>query len=194
MNDGKAPEPAATPDRPQDTNKLADFQERFNAHLEKWRAEGCGADVINEDGSAVARCGAKPHRTKLLPKDANDDVTMQVDCQDGHENVWQFKVPAVELQAELARQAAAAKQAEEQGGAAKDPLKASVTIIMDLRTQEVRIEPWVPTPGMGIQLAGILMSHFFAQMQAGAASPAPGKLKLPAKGLVHPKTGKPLVS
>lgn len=181
MNDGKEAGPAATPEPPRTEN----FQDRLNAALEKWRDEGC---PINGN---LGACGARPHLTKMSPKDAEGNIVMSIACAEGHEDVWQFKIPAVEMQAELARQQAAAAEAERNGGKAKDPMKASVKITMDLKTQEVTIDPWVPTPGMGIQLAGILMSHFFAQMQANAA-PA-NRLKLPPQGLVHPKTGRPIV-
>lgn len=185
MNDGKEAGPAATPEPPRTEN----FQDRLNAALEKWRNEGCPRP--GDDDPKTVICGSRPHLTKMDPKDADGNIVMHINCAAGHEDVWQFKIPAVEMQAELARQQAAAAEAERNGGKAKDPMKASVKITMDLKTQEVTIDPWVPTPGMGIQLAGILMSHFFAQMQANAA-PA-NRLKLPPQGLVHPKTGRPIV-
>lgn len=77
--------------------------------------------------------------------------------------------------------------------AAKDPMKASLKISMDLKTQQVEIDPWVPNPGLGIQLAGMLLAHFFAEQQANIAAQPSGGLKLPEKRLIDPKTGKPIV-
>lgn len=186
MNEEKEAGSVAT-DEPRPTE--GNFTERFNDALKAWRAEGCSQDVPNEDGSAVARCNGRPHGTKIEPADADGNVTMVIACEHGHERSWEFKVAEVEMKAELARQAAAAAQAEKDGGKTRDPMKASVTITLDLKTQEVRIDPWVPNPGVGIQLAGMLMSHFFAQLQMGAA-PANARLKLPPKGIINPKTGK----
>ncbi len=183
MQDEKT-EAAATPDKsPAGDN----FQTRFAAQLEKWREQGC---AIGPEGG-LELCGARPHRTKISPADADGNVTMHVDCSNGHEDVWQFKVAEAEMKAELMRQAEAAKVAEANGGKSLNPMVAKVTISLDLRTQELKIEPWVPTPGMGIQLAGMLMSHFFAQLQqmAGGQSNGP-KIKLPPKGILHPKTGR----
>lgn len=175
-------EPAVTP-APRPTEN---FQDRFAAALEKWRAEGC----THPTDAGAALCGARPHRTKITPADAEGNVMMVVDCASGHEGVWTFKVAEAEMKAELRRQAEAAQDAQANGGKALDPLVAKVTISMHLKTQEVKIDPWVPTPGLGIQLAGILLSHFFAQMQKTVEASNRAPLQLPKKGIIHPKTGR----
>ena len=183
--------PAETPAKSPDTNKVP-FTERFTAALEGWRKEGC--PVVVGEGTHKKACGAPPHRTKMEPKNAAGDIVMVIDCAAEHPDVWRFAVPEVEMKAELERQAKASREAEANGGKTMDPMKASLKITMDLRTQEVAIDPWVPTPGIGIQLAGILMSHFFAQMQASSKAGAKPRIVTPAKGIVHPVTGKPLAN
>lgn len=189
MENGK--EPGATTDaKSPDTNKPT-FQDRFNAKLEEWRKTGC--PVVVGEGLDKKACGGRPHRSTMKPKDADGNVAMVIDCENGHAGVWEFKVAEAELQADLARQQAAAKEAEKTGAVSRDPMKASIKITMDLTTQQFTIEQWVPTPGLGIQLAGTLMSHFFAQLQAGNAPKGP-KIHTPTKGLVDPKTGRLLTS
>lgn len=186
MSDGKEAGSVATPDKSQDTSK--NFNERFNAQLEAWRAEGCKRQMDGAEG--IHDCGARPHRVRMLPEDVAGDIAMSVDCSAGHEGVWVYKVPAVEMQADMERQAEAARTAA--GG--RDPMVATLKISMNLRTQQVDIEPFVPTPGLGIQLAGILMSHFFAQMQESVnKSPANGLFTPGPKKLLD-RNGKPVMS
>lgn len=189
MSDEKAAGPAATADKSQNSNKT--FQERFNEALEGWRKEGCHR-ISSDTGTKL--CGAAPHRAKMLPVDADGNVSMVVDCASGHSDVWKFKVAEAEMKDELARQqSAAVRAAEDAGKVARDPMKATLKITMDLKTQAISIDQWVPTPGMGIQLAGILMSHFFAQIQQAGAADQSGLALPPEKKLIDPKTGKPIV-
>lgn len=191
MNSQKESTGAETPAKSPDTNKGPSFQERFTAQLEEWRKVGC--PVVVGDGLEKRPCGSMPHRTKMLPKDAEGNVWMVVDCQAEHEEVWKFSFPHAELVAEMERQKAASAEAEKTGGISKDPSKASVKITLDLRTQEFTIEPWVPTPGLGLQLAATLMAHFSQQLMMGFKAPHAG-LIVPKKGIVDPKTGKQLIS
>lgn len=192
MNDGKEPGTAETPDKSQNSSKS--YQERFNAALREWKTYGCqhaGGDNINPQGKEV--CGGDPHRVRMLPADESGHFTLSVGCASGHDDVWHFKVSEAEMRADLAQKAAAAQQAGADAGRdARNPDKAFLKITMDMKTQEVSIDPWVPNPGLGIQLAGILMSHFFAQLQS-AGAPAP-KLALPEKRILHPKTGRPITN
>jgi hypothetical protein len=129
----------------------------------------------------------------MAKPDDEGKILMHVDCENGHEDVWQFALTKDELTQAIQEQAAAAQRARDAGSAnaPKDPTKAYATITMDVATQQVSIDCFVATPGLGIQLAGILMSHFFAQLQATSRpAGAPGGLKLPPKGIVHPKTGR----
>lgn len=169
-----------------DTNSPK-FQDRFAAKLEEWRKEGCSVVVKKEDGDSF--CGGKPHRSKMN-KPVDGIVKMVVDCEHGHAEVWSFDVPEEELNAELKAQAAAAAEAEKNGAEGRDPMKASIKITLDLRTQEVAIEPWVPTPGMGLQLAAMLTAHFTGQFNAGTK---PAKLFTPNKTIVDSK-GKVLIN
>lgn len=186
MNDAEAGQ-AATPDKSQDTSKP--YTERFNAALEGWRKEGCPRSKDDHP------CSALPHRCKILPKDADGNFTMSMDCVAGHEDVWQFKISAEEMNNELDKQSAAAKEATDNAGKSitRDPMKATLKITMDLRTQQIDIEPWVPTPGIGIQMAGILLSHFFAQLQGTIKQPAPGAIITPSKKLLD-RNGKPIAT
>lgn len=181
---------AETPAKSPDTNSTPNFQERFAAQLEKWRDEGCPRAIEAEGNDAHALCGAPPNAVKMDKANSEGNIVMHVACKDGHENVWSFSVPQIEMKAELARQAEAAKAAEAAGRKALDPMKASVKITMDLATQEVTIEPWVPTPGVGLQLAAILTAHFQDLFVQARKNNAPSKLKLPPNGIIHPKTGK----
>lgn len=190
MQDETTKGAVATDDKSHDADKpaLTPFQTRFNEALEGWKKEGCS--VVLDAGTDKERfCGAKPHGVKIEPADADGNVIMAVDCAERHARVWTFKVPEVEMKTELARQKEAAKTA------ARDPLKASVSITLDLRTQEVSIEPWVPTPGVGLQLAAMLTAHFQREFMAGhLAAEKAGKIVTPPAGIINPKTGKPFVS
>lgn len=191
MNDEKPAGAAETPAKSPSSDKPETFQDRFNAALETWRKEGCAH--VMEGAEGVHACGARPHRAKMSKPDAAGNVTMSVDCVAGHADVWSFVVPAAEMKADLERQAKAAAEAQGAAGGEKDSMKASLKITMDLRTQAVNIEPWVPTPGVGIQLAGILMSHFFAILQEGAkAAQTSSGLALPPEKKILDRTGKPL--
>ncbi len=196
MNTEKEAGSAETPAKSPDTNKP--FQERFNEQLEAWRKEGCPIDVTpdlrEKQGKPKVLCGARPHRARMLPA-VDGVITMSVDCVNGHVDVWQFKVSSAEMEKDIAAQSAAATRAsEDAAGVARDPLKAVLKITMDLRTQAVDIEPWVPTPGVGIQLAGILMSHFFAEIQAGqAAANERNGIALPPEKKLLDRNGKPIV-
>lgn len=182
--------PEATRAKSPDTSKPETYQDRFNAALEAWRKEGCSCSKQND-----VRCGARPHRVRMLPKDADGNLTMSVDCVDGHEGVWQFKVPAEEMARDAAAQAEAMRRAEADAGSApRDPMKASLKITMDLKTQAISIDQWVPTPGVGIQLAGILMSHFFAQIQQAGPAPGAGGLVLPGEKKLLDRNGKPIIN
>lgn len=194
MNEEKEAGAAATADRSPNSDKPQTYQERFNAALEGWRKEGCQTVMGSAEGDFT--CGKPPHRAKMLKPDESGDVTMSVDCVAGHEDVWQFKIPKAEMEADIKRQADAAAKADADGskGGARDPMIASVKIMMNLRTQQVEIDPWVPTPGLGIQLAGILMSHFFAQLQASQAAAPAGGLVLPKEKKLLDRNGKPLIN
>lgn len=190
MTNEKEADSAATPDKSPNISSPT-FQERFTAQLEAWRKEGCRrlAKGESETDPAAEFCGAAPHRSKMN-KPVDGIVKMVVDCAAGHAEVWSFDVAEADLKAELKRNAEAAAEAEKNGKEGRDPMKASVKITLDLRTQEVAIDPWVPTPGMGLQLAAMLTAHFTALFNAGSK---PAKLFTPNKSLVHPVNGKILV-
>lgn len=193
MNDGSEAGPAATPDKSPNTDKPKSYQDRFQDAIEAWRKEGCPERTHSAE-EAPEVCGKPPHRVKMSPKDSAGFHTMSVDCSAGHQNVWTFEVSAEEMQEDLEARAAADAKAHGEDGAvtARDPMKATLKITMDLKTQQVDIEPWVPTPGMGIQLAGILMAHFFAQMQATFSAAPAGGLVLPKKDLLD-RNGKKII-
>lgn len=172
--------------------ELTPFQKRFNDALEGWKKDGCSV-VLDEKTPTERFCGGKPHRVKMEEPGEDGQVTMVVDCQAGHERQWEFKVPQDEMKAELARQQEAMKKAVEDAGKTKDPLKASVTITLDLRTQDVSIEPWVPTPGVGLQLAAMLTAHFSHELMSSKLMKR-DTIVTPPKGILNPKTGKPFVS
>lgn len=166
-----------------DTNKS--YQERFNSAIEGWKKDGCPKESTKEAGGP---CGAAPHKVGMLPE-KDGYIVMTVNCAAGHERVWEFAVPAAEMKAEVERKM---REAEASGGIKRDPTKASVTITMDLKTQQFSINEFVPTPGLGIQLAGVLMSHYFAKLQEGNRAPADPAVALRPKPVLHPRTGKPL--
>lgn len=194
MKNEKEAGPAETHAKSPDTNSTPNFQERFAAELEKWREEGCPRAIEAEGNDAHALCGAPPHGVTMDKPDAAGDVVMRVACAKGHKDVWHYAVPEAEMKTELARQAAAAEAAKANGGKALDPMKASITITLDLKTQEVAISPFVPTPGIGLQMAAILTAHFQKLFLDAMEHPKAPRLKMPTRGLVHPQTGKPLLS
>ncbi len=192
MENGKAE--AAGSEGTHEAPPTDNFSARLESELVKWRAEGCPRwDKGDETDRAGTPCGARPHKTKIEPADADGNVTMHIDCTAGHEDVWQFKVAETDMKAELKRQALAAADANANGGKTLDVTKARVTITLDLKTQDVTIDPWVPTPGVGLQLAAMLNIYFAQQIADGmrkkAAAAAP-KIKTPSKALVHPTSGK----
>jgi hypothetical protein len=190
MQDEKT-EAAATADKPLAGDKLTAFQQRFNEALEKWKAEGCTKVMAGAEGEHF--CGAKPHGVKMEPVNAAGNVTMAVACNAGHERQWTFEVAEAEMKEELKRQREAVLKAEADGGKTRDPMKASVTITLDLRTQEVHIDPWCPTPGVGLQLGALITAHFQHEVMASRLMKREDILT-PVKGIINPKTGKPFVS
>jgi hypothetical protein len=174
-----------------DKPELTPFQKRFNESLEKWKAEGCQV-ILDEKTPTERFCGGKPHGVKIEPVNEAGNVVMAVACTERHERQWTFEVPEVEMKAELQRQKDAVAKAEADGGKERDPMKASVTITLDLRTQEVNIDPWVPTPGVGLQLGAIITAHFQHQLMSGLLMKR-DPILTPTKGIINPKTGKPFV-
>lgn len=165
-----------TPGKSPDTNKTEGFQARFNALLAEWKKTGCPRD---KDGHP---CGAPPHRVKMLPGTEPGIVVLHVDCNAGHEDVWQYEVPEAEVKDEAARQASNSPD-----GYNRDAFSAWVKIKMDVRTQQFEVDSWVPTPGLGIQLAGVLQAHFYEKLRLSQKAPAPGKIITPGTKLVDPK-------
>ncbi len=192
MTDEQEADSQATDGKSPDTIKT--FQERFNERLEAWKKEGCQEQVEDPQraGQTMA-CAAAPHRSKMNPKDANGVVVMSVDCAAGHQDVWKFEILEAELKADLKRQAEATAAARGEDGDAREPGKAWIKVTMDVATQSFAIKSWVPTPGLGIQLAGILTAHFYAELQRGNVTPKKAILTADKK-LVDPRTLKPLVN
>lgn len=186
--------PEATQGKSPSSSSAPSYHARFNEAVEGWKAICC------QKFEKHKRCGAPPHKTRMERPNEDGSVTLKIDCHAGHEGVWTFDITADEMKAEVERirEAQEKVSAEAQAGdgtpqVARDPLKASVKISMDLRTQAITIDKWVPTPGIGLQLAAILTCHFSAAFQQ-SAGPLPGALALPAeKKIVDPKTGKPVV-
>lgn len=189
MDDAKGS--TGTVDKSPDTTET--FQTRFNAALEQWRKDGCPRIAPGESETALDAklCGARPHRTKMSPKDDAGNHVMTVDCTNGHEAAWTFTLTGEELAASVAAQLKASREAEANGG--KDPLKASVTIKLNLKTQEVEIDAFVPTPGVGLQLAAMLNCYFAAQFSRTLAQTPQPMILTPDKKIINPKTGKPII-
>ncbi len=193
MQDQKT-EAAETDAKSPDADKpsLTPFQKRFDEQLQAWKKDGC--QVIVDQGKPEEHfCGAKPHRVMMDPVGEDGNVTMIVDCQDGHARQWEYKVPEEEMKGELARQKEAMLAAQAAGGKTKDPMIATVTIKLDLRTQEVTIDPWVPTPGVGLQLGALITAHFAHEAMSSMLMKR-DPILTPQKGIINPKTGRPFVS
>jgi hypothetical protein len=167
------------------------WQARFNAALAEWRKTCC---QYKADADA-APCGAPPHRVKMVSDEKNPGgQIMLVDCARDHKEQWAFAVTAQEMEASLAdaEKAAGRARAATEEAEGRDPNKARLLITMDMKTQEVTIEPWVPTPGLGVQLAGHALAYFFSQLNALPTRPADGIHLATKKEIVHPTTGRVL--
>jgi hypothetical protein len=184
---GEAKSPAA-PDAPK-SEPMA-WQKNFAKLVEGWKKEGCAA-VIDAGTDKERFCGGKPHLTKM-GKPEGGRIPITVNCTEGHEDAWKTDISEADVQADFARQKEAAAAAQAERIKDKDPMKASVTITLDLKTQEFDIDAWVPTPGLGLQLAAVLTSHFSQMLMASKLMERPKILTAP-KGIIDPKTGKPFV-
>lgn len=143
------------------------------------------------------RCGAPPHGVTAHEMSDGLNVELLGDCARGHKNVWAFRATKHEMRDAMAAKMAemnvkestpAAEPADPQAAVERDPMVAVIRISKNLRTQEVKIDKWIPNNGFGIELAGTLLAHFFAELNHAAAVPQP--IAVPDKGIIDPRTGK----
>lgn len=190
--------PVRSPEPPEG---VAPFQARFAAQIAEWKAKGCPFKVvIGTGGTEDTLCGAAPHKIKAMPVGkGNDGVVYVADCLKGHERQWEFTITAAELKEEQERQREALLDAERNGGAHlsqeqlaahRDPTKATITIVMDVKTQDVTItDTYVPNPGAGALMAMVAQKYFMDQL--GEMKPKKAPILLPSKKLIGPG-GRPL--
>ncbi len=184
MQKEKEPESPETDGKPRTTDK--GFQQRFQEETERWKSEGCPF-LLKEGGPEEHRCGAKPHMIRMgAPDEANAEglIPWYATCANGHKDTFTLWVDPKEMaNDEEARRAATA---EAGANAGKDPMVATLLLKFDMRTQGFAMEPYIPNPGLGLQMIMLAMKALFDQMAPAETKP------IPKRGLFTPATPEPV--
>jgi hypothetical protein len=193
MENGEGSASAATLDKSRTSDKVTP-QERIDAFVEAARVEGCQFKTMDATDTVKA-CGAPPHRVKQTPpKDGK--IKLLIDCAAGHAEQWEIEFDAAELIAASSKQRDALKKTENEvvdsdPSDKNDPMIARIEITMDIRSQEVKIKPFVPTPLVGLGMLAVCQKSFFDQMAEQETRPAHG-LELPGEKKIVGTNGLPL--
>lgn len=187
MSAEKGPESPETEDKSRSTAES--FTNRLDLFVKKAKEDGGCTFKTKGADDAVIVCGAPPHNVKQDPPNKAGKIVLHIDCHAGHEDQWQFEVDYQEMQREAASAQAALRKTQGTAEAAaveRDPMVASITIKLNLASQEVSIDPYVPTPLVGLGMLAIAQKSFFDQLaetdkvrKDGLDLPSPKKIVSP---------------
>lgn len=195
MQEGQGAELAGTEGKSPSSDKPS-VSERFIAQVEEWKKTGCPYKSRKADDT-IKICGAAPHRAKQITREEGKIVVFQVDCVEGHEEQWEFLASAEEIKADAKKQFSAQQNGErvaaEARAAGRNPMVAELHLKLNMMTHEFNFEPFIPSPGIGLQMLALAQKAIFDQMDVTQKQRKDG-LEIPEpKKLVTPN-GKPILS
>lgn len=180
MTDDQGADSEATPDKSPSTGS---FAEKFKQQMSEWATAGCPTGV-----RGGGRCGKPPHDVKPYPIASDGGVKFEVVCSAGHQ-AWEYNATAEELKKEAEIAKTQGQTQDVPLGDGRDPMIARITIIYDLRTQAVAIEPFIPSPLVGLGMLDVARKSLYDQMSPQTKERKDG-LMVPERVLIDPKTGK----